>query len=165
MTSGPTLQLLRFGFDTSLRTYVPWHDDYGLYWRQRYDSYNDLYSYACLVKSDNQGWEVVEPHDLKVDSQQEIKIRELSEVLGVIEEISNSHEVSVEEPSHFSDVLEETLRKELVKEVLYQRHIQIKVENSEQVEFVIEIDYSSEGQPTEDYTIISSLNVKVDDPI
>ncbi|KAH1072721.1 hypothetical protein J1N35_025049 [Gossypium stocksii] len=80
---------------------------------------------------------VVEPHDLKVDSRQEIEIEELSEVLGVIEEIFDSYEVSVEELPHFSYVLEETLQEELVEEVLQKRYIQIEVGNSEQVEFVI----------------------------
>ncbi|KAK5784746.1 hypothetical protein PVK06_039275 [Gossypium arboreum] len=53
-------------------------------------------------------YEIVERKYVKVDVQQKIEVRELIEVLGVKEKISNSSEVSVEEPPNFLDVLEET---------------------------------------------------------
>ncbi|MBA0748213.1 hypothetical protein Gogos_005060, partial [Gossypium gossypioides] len=46
-------------------------------------------------------------HDLKADFQQEIEIRELGEVLGIIKEIFNPINICLEEPPHLSEIMDE----------------------------------------------------------
>ncbi|KAH1055576.1 hypothetical protein J1N35_033641 [Gossypium stocksii] len=80
------------------------------------------------------------PHILikiEVDFQQEIEIRELGEILGITEEISNPINICLEEQSHLSDIMDEIPQHEMTKEVLQQRYVQIEIENSEEIEFVV----------------------------
>ncbi|MBA0723577.1 hypothetical protein Golax_004147 [Gossypium laxum] len=76
-------------------------------------------------------------HDLKADFQQEIEIGELGEELGIIEEISNPINICLEELPHLLDIMDEIPQHEMTKEVLQQRYIQIEMENSKEIEFVV----------------------------
>ncbi|KAK5802585.1 hypothetical protein PVK06_030190 [Gossypium arboreum] len=82
-------------------------------------------------------YSIVEQQDLKVDIQQEMENGEMSEALGIIDEISNSSEESVEKSLHFLDTIVEIPHHKQIEDVPQQRNIQMEVENSKEVELVI----------------------------